>query len=87
MQNIIRLKHTALVENAMKEFTSLLMVTIDPKAQILNHLGIGIDRINLKTPTYRKFVKRREKIETTKYQKTSIQVNYPICYHTCIVNY
>lgn len=39
-----------------------------------NHPETGIDHTNRKAPIYRKFVKRREKIETTRRQETSIQV-------------
>lgn len=46
----------------------------DQTVQILSRPGTVIDLINLKAPTYRKSVKRREKIETIKCQGTSIQV-------------
>lgn len=50
------------------------MVTIVQIVQTPNHLGSVIDPISRKAPTYRKFVKRREKTETTRCQGRSIRV-------------
>lgn len=58
----------------MKGLETHQMVTIVLIAQIHSHLESAIDHINRKAPIYRKFVKRREKIETTRCQETSIQV-------------
>lgn len=63
----------------MKGFEIPQMETIDLIVQSHSHLESVIDHINRKAPIYRKFVKRREKIETTKCQETSIQVNLLQC--------
>lgn len=64
----------------MKGFEIPQMETIDLIVQIHSHLESVIDHINRKAPIYRKFVKRREKTETTKCQETSIQVNLLQCF-------
>lgn len=58
----------------MRGSAILQMVIIGQTAQILNLPETVIDLISQKAPTYRKYVKRREKIETIKCQETSIQV-------------
>lgn len=45
-----------------------------PTAQIPNHHAIEIAPISRKAPIYRKYVKRREKIETTKCPGTNILI-------------
>lgn len=56
------------------------MVTIDLIVQTPSHLESVIDHTNRKAPIYRKFVKRREKTETTRCQETSIQVKNIVYY-------
>lgn len=58
----------------MKELEIHQMETIDLIVLTHNHLESGNDRTSQKAPIYRKFVKRREKTETTRCQETSIQV-------------
>lgn len=62
------------VVTGMKELEIHQMETIDLIVLIHNHLENVIDHTNPKAPIYRKFVKRREKTETTRCQETSIQV-------------
>ena len=64
------------VVNVMTEFVTPLMAITVQTVLILSHLGTGIDPTNRKTPMYRKSVKRRERIETTKPPpEISIQVS------------
>lgn len=58
----------------MKGFEIHLMETTDRTVQIHSHPGTETDRISRKAPIYRKYVKRREKLETIKHRGTSIQV-------------
>lgn len=58
----------------MKEYAIHQMEIIARIVQIPNHPESATDRISLKAPIYRKYVKRREKIETTECRETSIQV-------------
>ena len=55
-----------------KELGIHQMVIIGQTVLTHNHPETAIDLISRRAPTYRKYVKRREKIETTK--ETSIQV-------------
>lgn len=57
-----------------KGFGTLQMEIIGPIALIRSLPETAIDLISQRAPTYRKYVKRREKIETIKCQETSIQV-------------
>lgn len=58
----------------MKEYGTHRMVTTGQTVRIPNHHETETGHIRLRTPTYRKFVKRREKIETTRCRGTNIQV-------------
>lgn len=60
----------------MKELEIHQMETIGLRVLTHSHLESVIDHTNRRAPIYRKFVKRREKTETTRYQETSIQVKY-----------
>lgn len=51
------------------------MAPIGQIVQIHNHQGTGIEPISRRAPIYRKYAKRREKLETTKHRGTSIQVH------------
>lgn len=57
-----------------KEFGTHQMGIIGPIVLIHSLPETVIDLISQRAPTYRKYVKRREKIETIKCQETSIQV-------------
>lgn len=57
-----------------KEFETHQMGIIGPIVLIRSLPETVIDLISQRAPTYRKYVKRREKIETIKCQETSIQV-------------
>jgi hypothetical protein len=62
------------VVKGMTEFGIPQMVIIGQTARILNLPETVIDLISQRAPTYRKYVKRREKTETIKCQETSIQI-------------
>lgn len=54
-----------------------MVIHIDQTVQIRNHQEIGIAPTKTRAPTCKKFVKRREKIETTKHHLgTNIQVKF-----------
>lgn len=71
----------------MKEFEIHLMETIGLIVLTHSHLESVIDPTNRKAPIYRKFVKRREKTETTKCQETSTQVKYLIIKKHTLINF
>lgn len=56
-------------ESAIHQMETTGQIALTPSLQ-----ETETDRTNQKTPIYRKYVKRREKSETTKHQGTSIQV-------------
>lgn len=58
----------------MREYVIHRMAIIGQTVLIHNHQETGRDRINRRAPIYRKYVRRREKIETIKSQEISIQV-------------
>lgn len=60
--------------NDMNGYETHRMVTTGRTVRILSHHEKEIGHIRLRTPTYRKFVKRREKIETIRCRGTNIQV-------------
>lgn len=62
------------VEKNTIEYAIHQMVTTDQTVPSHSLQGIGRDLINRKAPIYRKYVRRREKIETIKSQEISIQV-------------
>lgn len=72
----------------MRGFATHLMETIGQTVQIHSHPGTERDRTNRKAPIYRKYVKRREKLETTKHRGTSIQVSVVlfVCLFVCLSN-
>lgn len=72
------------MDQAVKDMRDLgihQMELIGQTVQIPNHREIEIDRINQKAPICKKFVRRREKIETTSHQGINIQVNCHITDH------
>lgn len=77
--NIVHQKVMGQVGKNMKEYVIHQMAITDQIVQSHSRQGIGRNRrINQKTPIYRKYVRRREKIETIKSQEISIQVIFTI---------
>lgn len=61
--------------NVMNEYEIHLMAIIGQIVQIRSHQETESEHTNRKAPTYRKYVKRREKIETTRCLERNMLVN------------
>lgn len=88
--SIVHRRTMGQAENVTKESEIHQMGTTARIVPTHNLHAIGIDRTSLRAPIYRKYVKRREKIETTKYRETSIQVylvNCQIMIHFLLINH
>lgn len=63
------------LENVTNEYEIHRTVTTAPIVRILNRQGTETGPTSLRAPTYRKYVKRREKIETTRCLGTNTLVS------------
>lgn len=81
IRNTVNLRTTHRAVRGMKSFEIHQMAIIDQIAQTPSLQEIVTDHISLRTPIYRKYVKRREKIETTKCHVISTQVALIFVYY------
>lgn len=73
--SIVLPKRITVLENDMNEYEIHQMVIIDRTVQTRSHLETEKGHTSRKAPTCRKYVKRREKIETIRCLERNIIVN------------